>query len=178
MTYALFLMNGVAKKHIVKPFALGIMVWGSVVFFLALLIISSRYVQSCRCCGCGCWSLWLLLGIIMTAPSGTYTDLLMPLPSPCWPPSRPSHAFESQVPLRRLREEVQHDQSPHDLVHRPLLIPRIRLACTGRHRLWSRAQIIIHFCVPLPWSGKWIISSIHGLFHPFHTNGRTRDLCL
>jgi len=53
MTYALFLMNGVAKKHIVKPFALGIMVWGSVVFFLALLIISSRYVQSCCCCGGG-----------------------------------------------------------------------------------------------------------------------------
>ena len=43
MTYALFLMNGVAKKHVVKPFALGIMVWGSVVFFLALLIISSRF---------------------------------------------------------------------------------------------------------------------------------------
>ena len=82
----------------------------------------------------GCWLLWLLLGIIMMAASGTYIDLLMPPPSPYWPPSRPSHTFESQVPLRRLREEVQHDQSPHDLVHRPLLFPRIRLACTGRHR--------------------------------------------
>jgi len=69
ITYAIFLVNGLAKKHIVRPFALGIMVWGSVVYFLALLIISGRW----HCGGFG--KKYNMINLLMVSSIALYSFL-------------------------------------------------------------------------------------------------------